>query len=113
MQGRRNISLATQEVNHKLQNLGAGHYCLSRPSNPKGPSTQDSNTVQNPNLHNYYPKTEYLIIGSFGPLGKEPGGLDVMTPFNVYRSDEPSFRALGGLRNTLRFRVSGEAKIFD
>ena len=24
---------------------------------------------KNPNLHNYYPKTEYLIIGSFGPLG--------------------------------------------
>ena len=22
----------------------------------------------NPHLHNYYPKTEYLIIGSFGPL---------------------------------------------
>ena len=25
--------------------------------------------LQHPNLHNYYPKTEYLIIGSFGPLG--------------------------------------------
>ena len=24
---------------------------------------------KNPNLHNYYPNTEYLIIGSFGPLG--------------------------------------------
>ena len=36
---------------------------------PKGPSTQQSYTLQNPNLHNYYPKTEYLIIGSFGPLG--------------------------------------------
>ena len=23
---------------------------------------------KNSNLHNYYPKTEYLIIGSFGPL---------------------------------------------
>ena len=23
----------------------------------------------NPKLHNYHPKTEYLIIGSFGPLG--------------------------------------------
>ena len=28
-----------------------------------------SYTLQNPNLYNYYPKTEYLIIGSFGPLG--------------------------------------------
>ena len=28
-----------------------------------------SYTLQNPNLHNYYPKTEYLIIRSFGPLG--------------------------------------------
>ena len=26
-------------------------------------------TLQNPNLHNYYLKPEYLIIGSFGPLG--------------------------------------------
>ena len=25
------------------------------------------------NLHNYYPKTKYLIIGSFGPLGKPLG----------------------------------------
>ena len=24
-------------------------------------------------LHNYYPKTEYLIIGSFGPLGLDLG----------------------------------------
>ena len=44
---------------------------------PKGPSTQLSYTLQNSNLHNYYPKPEYLIIGSFGPLGlgkpKVPG----------------------------------------
>ena len=39
---------------------------------PKGPSTLLSYTLQNPNLHNYYPKTEYLIIGSFGPLGLNP-----------------------------------------
>ena len=26
-------------------------------------------TVQNPNLRDYYPKTEYRIIGSSGPLG--------------------------------------------
>ena len=37
--------------------------------NPKGPSTQLSCTLKNSNLHNYYPKPEYLIIGSFGPLG--------------------------------------------
>ena len=36
---------------------------------PKGPSTQLSYTLKNSILHNYYPKTEYLIIGSFGPLG--------------------------------------------
>ena len=30
-------------------------------------------TFQTPNLNNYYPKTEYLIIGSFkGPLGTKP-----------------------------------------
>ena len=38
-------------------------------SYPKGPSTQLSYTLKNSNLHNYYPKPEYLIIGSFGPLG--------------------------------------------
>ena len=38
-------------------------------SNPKGPSTQFSYTLKNSNLHNYYPKPEYPIIGSFGPLG--------------------------------------------
>ena len=37
--------------------------------NPKGPSTQLLYTLKNSNLHNYYPKPEYLIIGSFGPLG--------------------------------------------
>ena len=31
---------------------------------------------QSPNLHNYYPKTEYLIIGSFGPLGSGSRVLD-------------------------------------
>ena len=36
---------------------------------PKGPSTQQSYTLQNPNLHNYYPKPTYLIIGSSGPFG--------------------------------------------
>ena len=34
---------------------------------PKGPSTQLSYTLKNSNLHNYYPKPEYPIIGSFGP----------------------------------------------
>ena len=38
-------------------------------SNPKGPSTQLSYTLKDSNLHTYYPKPEYLIIGSFGPLG--------------------------------------------
>ena len=38
-------------------------------ANPKGPSTQLSYNLKNSNLHNYYPKPEYLIIGSFGPLG--------------------------------------------
>ena len=37
---------------------------------PKGPSTQLSYPLKNSNLHNYYPKPEYLIIGSFGPLGE-------------------------------------------
>ena len=41
---------------------------------PKGPSTQLSNTLKNSNLHNYYPKPEYLIIVSFGPLGYGPNG---------------------------------------
>ena len=36
---------------------------------PKGPSTQLSYTLKNSNLHNYYLKPEYLIIGTFGPLG--------------------------------------------
>ena len=36
---------------------------------PKGPSTQLSYTLKTSNLHNYYPKPKYLIIGSFGPLG--------------------------------------------
>ena len=27
-------------------------------------------TLLNIELHNYYPKPEYLITGSFGPLGK-------------------------------------------
>ena len=31
---------------------------------------------KNSNLHNYFPKPEYLIIGSFGPLG-----LTQKTPF--------------------------------
>ena len=35
---------------------------------PEGPSTQLSYTLKNSNLHNYYPKPEYLIIGSSGPL---------------------------------------------
>ena len=38
---------------------------------PKGPSTQLSYTLKNSNLHNYYPKSEYLIIVSFGPLGSK------------------------------------------
>ena len=36
---------------------------------PKGPSTYQSYTLLNLELHNYYPKPKYLIIGSFGPLG--------------------------------------------
>ena len=36
---------------------------------PKSPSTQVSYTLKNSYLHNYYPKPEYLIIGSCGPLG--------------------------------------------
>ena len=46
-------------------------------SYPKGPVTYLSYTLQNSNLHNYYPKLKYLIIGSFGPLGEglgEEGG---------------------------------------
>ena len=39
---------------------------------PKGPSTQLSYTLPNSNLHNYYPKPKYLIMGSFGPLGLLP-----------------------------------------
>ena len=31
---------------------------------------QPYHILQNSNLHNYYPKPQYLIIGSFGPLGK-------------------------------------------
>ena len=39
--------------------------------NPKGPSTYQSYTLLNIELHNYYPKPKYLIIGSFGPLGAD------------------------------------------
>ena len=28
-----------------------------------------SYTIRTTNLHNYYPQLEYLILGSFGPLG--------------------------------------------
>ena len=35
-------------------------------------STQQSYTLPNPNLHNYYPQTEDLIMWSFGPLGYYP-----------------------------------------
>ena len=34
----------------------------------KLPSTYLSFALQNSNLHNYYPKPKYLIIGSCGPL---------------------------------------------
>ena len=37
---------------------------------PKRPSTQLSYALKSSNLHNYYPKPEYLIIVSFGPLGE-------------------------------------------
>ena len=30
---------------------------------------RESYSLQDPNLQNYHPKPEYLIIGSFGPLG--------------------------------------------
>ena len=40
--------------------------------NPKGPSTYESYILLNIELLNYYPKPKYLIIGSFGPLGKGP-----------------------------------------
>ena len=30
---------------------------------------------KNCNLHNYYPKPEYLIIWTFGPLGKDSMGI--------------------------------------
>ena len=33
-----------------------------------------SYTLQNSNLHNYYPKPKCLIIGSFGLLGSYVGG---------------------------------------
>ena len=36
-----------------------------------------SPTLQNINLHNYYPKPKYLIIGSFGPLGSYLGFRDL------------------------------------
>ena len=57
-------------------------------SSPKGPSAQLSYTLKNSNLHNYYPKPEYLIIGSFGPLGfvskgdlrQKPQGLSSEAP---------------------------------
>ena len=48
--------------------------CRNQRNNPypKGPSTQLSHTLKNSNLHNYYPKPEYLIFVSFGPLGSQP-----------------------------------------
>ena len=52
------------------RHTGASHF-------PKGPSTELSYTLQNTNLHNYYPKTEYLIIGSFGPFRVFHAGADV------------------------------------
>ena len=39
----------------------------------QGLGFQESYTLPNSNLHNYYPKPKYLIIGSFGPLGSLQG----------------------------------------
>ena len=36
---------------------------------PNGLSTQESYTLPNISLDNYYPQPKYLIIGSFGPSG--------------------------------------------
>ena len=58
----------------------------SRP-NPKGPSTQLSCTLKNSNLHNYYPKPEYLIIVSFGPLGKYRGQIMTNTLWGSFFID--------------------------
>ena len=40
------------------------------PNNPvKDLGFEESYTLQSPNLHNYYPKTEYLkFLGPLGPL---------------------------------------------
>ena len=46
----------------------------------KGPSTKLLYTLQNSNLHSHYPKTENLIIGSFGPLGFGPEGAVMTEP---------------------------------
>ena len=36
---------------------------------PRVQIPNNTKTIQDRDLHNYYPKTEYLIIGPFGPLG--------------------------------------------
>ena len=55
--------------------------------NPQGPSTY---TLQNCNLHNYYPKPKYLITGSFGPLGQQAQTLTLLSSVETF--------GLGGLR---------------
>ena len=50
-------------------NIGALIIGIGCWSIPKGPGTQLSYTLKNSNLRNYCPKPEYLIVGSFGPLG--------------------------------------------
>ena len=42
------------------------------------------------NLHNYYPKTEYLFIGSFGPLGLVPTNNDRTHVIKKLRAEPPS-----------------------
>ena len=62
------IKLGTYTMNAELHRLSSAGNSNPR-TFPKGPSTQLSYTLKNSNLHNYYPKPEYLIIGTFGPLG--------------------------------------------
>ena len=65
---RSNIGLLVQARKSKLS-LIRGSGDLVRGYFPKGPSTFESNTLRNIELHNYFTQPKYPIIGSFGPRG--------------------------------------------
>ena len=51
-------------------------------------------------LHNYYPKAEYLIIGSFGPLGIKLGFNSTMFCYGAYDQVPAPRNRIGRVRVT-------------